>query len=73
MSRSNSGRMAIVTGASRGIGAAIATRLASDDFSVVVNFAGRSADADALVRKTVGADGKASSARVYVADAIALA
>ncbi|MGH8808858.1 MAG: SDR family NAD(P)-dependent oxidoreductase, partial [Noviherbaspirillum sp.] len=38
-----------MTGASRGIGAAIAQRLADDGFAVVVNYASRSAEADALV------------------------
>jgi len=43
-------RVAIVTGASRGIGAAIAKRLARDRISVVVNYAARPDEAERVVR-----------------------
>lgn len=44
-------KVAIVTGASRGIGAAIAQRLGRDGLSVVVNYAGDSATAEALAKQ----------------------
>lgn len=66
---SNENKVAIVTGGSRGIGAAIAERLASDGFTVVVNYSGGAEEAEALVAKIEADGGKAISARADVSDA----
>ena len=53
------GKIAIVTGASKGIGAAIATTLGAQGAAVVVNYASSKSGADAVVQAITGAGGKA--------------
>lgn len=65
-------KVAIVTGASRGIGAAIAERLARDGFTVVINYAGNAEAAEALARRIEQAGGHAISAQADVADPAAV-
>lgn len=63
-----SSKVAIVTDASRGIGAVVAERLAHDGFTVVVNYSSNGAAAEALVRKIEAAGGRALSAKADVGD-----
>ncbi|WP_394846113.1 SDR family oxidoreductase [Pendulispora brunnea] len=59
---------AIVTGASRGIGKAVALRLAKDGFAVVVNYAGNSAKAQEVVAEIEAAGGFAVAIQADVSD-----
>src|SRR5499426_23128 len=62
----NQGKVAIVTGASRGIGAAIARRLASEGIAVIINYAGRAADANAVVDEIRSNGGRAEAIQADV-------
>lgn len=62
------GKIAVVTGASRGIGRAIAIRLAGEGATVVINYNGSKEKAEEVKQKIEGAGGKAAVCQCNVAD-----
>src|SRR5260370_12006782 len=68
----NNAKVALVTGAPRGIGTAIAERLARDGFTVIINYSENAAPAEALVRKLEGAGGHAMAVKADISDPTAV-
>jgi 3-oxoacyl-[acyl-carrier protein] reductase len=67
------GKTAIVTGASRGIGLAIALRFASEGANVVVNYVSKAPEAEAVVATIRAAGGTAEAVRADVSDSAEVA
>lgn len=67
MSTKLAGKVAVVTGASKGIGASIAKHLAAEGAAVVVNYASSKSAADAVVSEISRAGGKAIAVKADVA------
>lgn len=68
MTQNTTRKVAIVTGASRGIGAEIAKRLSADGFAVVINYANSASEADALAAELIAKGGQAIAVKANVAD-----
>lgn len=66
MSQKLAGKVAVVTGASKGIGASIAKQFADEGAAVVVNYSSSKAGADRVVADIVGKGGKAVAVKANV-------
>src|ERR1700757_4425697 len=62
-------KVAVITGASRGIGKAVAERLAKDGFAVVVNYASSAPEAEEVVSKIRAEGGEAIAIKADISDA----
>ena len=69
MAHASTTKSVVVTGGSRGIGRAVATRLARDGFAVVVNYAGNAAKAEEVVAEIKATGGQAIAVQGDVANA----
>src|SRR5262245_58739389 len=67
MTRKLSGKVAVVTGGSKGIGAGIAKQLAAEGAAVVVNYSSSKTGADKVVAEIISAGGQAAAVQADVA------
>ena len=65
-------RVAIVTGSSRGIGAAVAQRLAKDGFTVIINYVGNASEAQSVVGQIEQSGGRALAVQADVTDPVSV-
>ncbi len=65
-------KVALITGSSRGIGAAVAERLGRDGFQVIINYVGNAPEADAVANKIQAAGGLATTAQADISDPAAV-
>jgi 3-oxoacyl-[acyl-carrier protein] reductase len=66
MAKKLAGKVAVVTGASKGIGASIAEHLAAEGAAVVVNYGRSKTEADAVVKRITSKEGKAVAVQADV-------